>query len=410
VPGGLLSAVDVRPCASLDEFHDAFYAIGQYFGPPPDEARAQRFLRNLELERMHAAWSEGSIAGGTGAFAFDLSVPGGCVPCAGVTLVGVHPTHRRRGVLRAMMRAQLDDVRERGEPIAALWASEERIYGRFGYGMASLQGEIALARERSGFDLPHEPRTRARFVEAGEAAELFPPVWEAVRAERPGVFARTADWWESRVLADPADRREAGMPKRFVALESGSGVEGYAIYRTRPAWEQGVSVGKLTVIEALGATAAATRDVWRFLLDVDWVETIEAYLLPVDHPLFLLLAEPRRARFRVGDGLWVRLVDVGAALSARSYADDGCIVFEVADAFCPSNEGRWRLEGGEAARSDDEPDLRLDVSALGSAYLGGFTFAQLHRALRVEELRPGSLARADRIFRTDVGPWCPEIF
>lgn len=403
-------AADVRPCGSMDEFLAAFYGIGQYFGPPPTEERAARFLRNLELERMLAAWSDGTVVGGAGAFAFDLSVPGGSVACAGVTLVGVQPTHRRRGVLRAMMRAQLDDARERGEPLAALWASEERIYGRFGYGVASLQGEISLPRERGGLALPHAERTRPRFVDADEALEVFPPLWEALRAERPGVFARTGDWWESRVVADPEDRREAGMPKRFVVFEGEDRVEAYAVYRTRPGWEGGVSVGKLTVIEAIAATPQGLRDAWRFLLDVDWIETIEAYLLPIDHPLFLLLAEPRRMRFRAGDGLWVRLVDVGAALSGRGYAADGRVVFEVADAFCPWNEGRWKLEGGEAARTDEEPDLRLDVAALGSAYLGGFTFAQLRRALQVEELREGGVARADRMFRTDIAPWCPEIF
>jgi predicted acetyltransferase len=106
----------------------------------------------------------------------------------------------------------------------------------------------------------------------------------------------------------------------------------------------------------------------------------------------------------------VRLVDVGAALSQRSYAADGSIVFEVEDAFMPDNAGRWKLEDGSAARTDDEPDIRLDVRDLGSVYLGGLTFAELNRALRIQELRDGAIARADAIFRSDVHPWCPEIF
>ncbi|HUH15372.1 MAG TPA: GNAT family N-acetyltransferase, partial [Gaiellaceae bacterium] len=228
---------DVRPCSTLEEFLDAFYAIGQYFGDRPTEERAQRFLRNLELERMHAAHADGRIVGGAGAFAFDLSVPGGSLPTAGVTVVGVYPTHRRRGVLTAMMRAQLDDVRERGEPLAALWASEERIYGRYGYGTASLSGSITLARDHGGFALPFERRTSARFVDADEALELFPPVWDALRATTPGVFSRSRDWWESRVLADPEERREGGMPKRFVAFEADGRPEAYAIYRQQPSWE-----------------------------------------------------------------------------------------------------------------------------------------------------------------------------
>lgn len=402
--------MDVRPVADQEELRGAMVGIGQYFGWFPSDDDLGRWTQNFERERMHAAWEDGHVVGGAGAFSFNFSVPGGTMPCAGATVVGVYPTHRRRGVLTALMRAQLDDVRERGEPIAALWASEERIYGRFGFGMASLQGEISLARDRASFAQPYEPAGRVRLVEADEAQELFPPVWDTARARTPGMFARPASWWEHRVLADPEERRQGAGPKRFVVHETGGTPTGYAVYRHAPAWEHGVSTGKLRVLEAIAATPGATREVWRYLLDVDWVETVEAYLLPVDHPLFLLLAEPRRMRYRLGDGLWVRLVDVAAALSGRSYAADGSVVLEVRDAFCPWNEGRWLLEGGEARGTDAEPELRLDVGALGSAFLGGFTFAELERGSRLEELREGAVARADAMFRTDVAPWCPEIF
>ena len=401
----------VRPCADGAEFAAAITAIGQYFGWHPTEEEAGRFGRDLDRERMHAAWDGDRIIGGAGAFSFDLSVPGGSVPTAGVTVVGVSPTHRRRGALRAMMRAQLDDVRERGEPLAALWASEEAIYGRFGYGMASLQGEASLAREHSAFVTGGEPSGRLRLVERDEALELFPPVWAAVRSERPGIFARRPPWWEHRALDDPPEHRAGAGPKRFAVWENADGAGAYAIYRHEPKWEAGIAESTVRVVEALGTTAEATRAIWRFLLDIDWVATLSAKLLPIDHPLFLLLASPRRMRFRVGDGLWVRLVDVGAALSARAYADGEPIVFEVADAFCPWNEGHWRLEGGVVSRTDDGADIRLDVSALGSVYLGGFTFAQLARASRIEELTPDAATRADRVFATDhAAPWCPEIF
>jgi len=160
----------------------------------------------------------------------------------------------------------------------------------------------------------------------------------------------------------------------------------------------------------VAADLDAEAELWRYLCDIEWVGTINAWMLPLDHPLFFLLAEPRRMRFRVGDGLWVRLVDVGAALSARSYAADGAVVFEIEDAFCPWNAGRWKLEGGEAKRTRAAADLRCDVTALGSVYLGGFTFRQLVRSGRVEELRPGAAARADGLFHTDRAPWCPENF
>ena len=252
---------DVRPCASVEEFREALFGIGQYFGPPIPQERAERFLRILELERMHAAFDDGTIVGGGGAFSFDFSVPGGSLPAAGVTVVGVYPTHRRRGVLRSLMRAQLDEARERGEPVAALWASEETIYGRFGYGLASFAGEINLPREYASFASPLERVGLIRFVEADEALGLFPPIWERVRAERPGMFARSREWWELRVLDDPEERRQGAGPKRFVVLETDGVADAYAIYRHNAAWEGGVSASKLAVSEAIGATPEATRGI-----------------------------------------------------------------------------------------------------------------------------------------------------
>ena len=384
------------------------YAIGQNFGGPPPDEMLDRWILLHGLERMHAAFEAGEIVGGAGAFTFDLSVPGGSLPCAGVTVVGTYPTHRRRGVLRAMMRAQLDDVRARGEPIAALWASEETIYGRYGYGLASWAGEMTIPRGANAFAFPLEPRGQARFVSAEEAKTLFPPVWDALRARRPGVFARTDTWWELRPLRVPDD--EKANPRRFVALDVDGETQAYAIYRTKPDWREGVPVGKLEVLEAVGANSQATAEIWRFLLDVDWIETVTSPLLPPDHPLFLLLALPRRAHYWTTDSLWVRLVDVGAALSGRAYAQDDSVVLEVRDAFCPWNEGRWRLAGGVAEETDEPAELALGVGALGSAYLGAISFAQLRDALRVEELVDGAAARADTIFAWRPLPWCPEIF
>jgi predicted acetyltransferase len=184
----------------------------------------------------------------------------------------------------------------------------------------------------------------------------------------------------------------------------------YATYRIQQSFETFASTGAVHAVEVLGATPVATRSIWRWLLDMDWTSKIKADKLPVDHPLFHLLAEPRRMRFKVTDCLWVRLVDVGAALSARGYAGDGSVVFEVKDVFCPWNEDRWRLADGRAERTEDAAELALDVTALGAAYLGGFSFRQLADALRVEELAAGAIERADALFRTDRAPWCPEIF
>jgi predicted acetyltransferase len=398
----------VRPCRDLDEFTQAVFAIGQYFALDTADERMERFSRNLPLERMHAALENGRVVGGAGVFPFEMTVPGAVVPTAGVTVVGTYPTHRRRGVLRAMMRAQLDDVHERGEPVALLWASEETIYGRFGYGMASLAGEMALPREQSAFAVPFERQGAMRLVDRDEALELFPRVWDRVRRSIPGMLARTRNWWELRILFDQPGG-DAG-PKRFVVLETDGRPEGYAIYRHKPKWEHGVSQSEIQVVEAIALDGRPTAEVWRYLLDIDWAARVTAQLLPIDHPLFQLLATPRQMRFRVGDGVWARLVDVGEALAARRYAADGAVVIDVVDAFCPWNEGRWRLSDGRARRTNASPQLRCDVSALGAVYLGGFRFSELERAGRIEELRRGAVARADAMFAAGRAPWCPEIF
>ena len=403
-------AFEVRAVKDLDEFTAAVFAIGQYFGMVPTEERMRRFVDQITLERMHAAWSDGAIVGGAGAFTFNVTVPGGDVPTAGVSVVGVYPTHRRRGVLRALMRAQLDDAHERGEPLAALWASEEPIYGRFGYGLAAFCGEITLAHEYTAFAAAAEPVGALRFIEPEEALEAIPPVFERARLQWPGMFSRDRLWWVNREIKDSEERREGAGPKRWIAYEQDGAIEGYAVYRHKPGWDSGSTIAELRVIEALGATPQALRDIWRYLLAVDWKATITASLLPPDHPLFLLLATPRRMRYRMGDSLWVRLVDVGAALSARKYSAEGSVVFDVQDDFCAWNQGRWKLDEGVAARTDDDADIALPVQSLGSAYLGGVSFAELARAGRVEELKDGALARADALFRWDRHPWCPEIF
>jgi len=399
---------DVRPCADQEEFSRAVGAIGQYFNPPPSEEFLVDFNRVLPHERMHAGFENGVIVGGAGVFPFELSVPGGSLPCAGVTAVGVQPTHRRRGVLRAMMDAQLRDVHERGEPIAALWASEETIYGRFGYGLASWAGELKVSHEWDAFAEPLEPAGTARFVTAEEARELFPPVYERARQQRPGMLSRSKEWWEIRHLRHRDDEQNA--PRRFIALDVDGETQAYAIYRTFFAFEGGLPGSRLVVREAVGATPEATAAIWRFLLDIDWMAVAEVPLAPPDHPLFLLLALPRRAGYRMHDSLWVRIVDIPAALSGRAYGEGGPLVFEVRDAICEWNEGRWKLEDGVCERTDAAPDLALDVSALGSAYLGAVSFTQLREVLRLEELRGGAVARADALFSWRPLPWCPEIF
>ena len=310
-----------------------------------------------------------------------------------------------------MMRAQLDDIRERGEPVAALWASEEVIYRRFGYGMASLAGEIAISSGYARLRESARARAAASLVPLDGAKDVVAPLYDRVRAGTPGMPNRTDTWWATRNLADPPERRGGAGEKNVLLLELDGEPAGYAIYRIHSKFESGSAAGHVEVIEGLADGPDATRELWRVLLDMDWKATLKAFLLPIDHPLVHQLTYPRRMQMRIGDGLWVRLVDVGAALSARAYGGDGPIVLELEDAFLPENTGRWRLEAGSAERTDDEADLALGVGELGSGYLGGFTFGELVRAGLVRELKEGGAARADAVFLADAPkPWCPEIF
>jgi predicted acetyltransferase len=401
--------IEIRPCASIDELRDALNTITHYFGSETSTEDAERFASWLELDRMHAAFEGDRAVGGAGAFSYQLSVPvGRSVPAAGVSVVGVLPTHRRRGVLRSLMKAQLEDARARGELAAFLWASEATIYGRFGYGLASLMGSISLARDRTSFAVPFEPRGTVRLVDLEEAAKTFPPLHEQAFAGRPGMFLRSKEWWETRRLFDDPARRQGG-PKHRALLDLDGKPAGYAIYNVKQDWAGGSTKGVVTIVEVVAPSAEAARELWRWLLDFDWTSEFKADLLPLDHELFLLLAEPRRMRFTINDGVWVRLVDVGEALSARTYRD-GEIVLEVEDAFLPENAGRWRITPDGAERTDEAADLRLDVMCAGSIYLGGFTFRELLAASRIVELTEGAADRADALFDTNIAPWCPEIF
>jgi predicted acetyltransferase len=402
-------AIDVRSSSSVEELRDALNAISHYFGHENQLEDAERFANWIEVERMHAAFDGDRIIGGAGAFSFRMSVPGGgTIPAAGITVVGVLPTHRRRGVLTALMKEQLEDCRARGDLAAYLWASEATIYGRFGYGLASRIGAIALSRDRARFAVPFQACGTVRLVDLEEAARTFPPLYEQVFAQRPGMFLRSKEWWETRKLFDDPARRQGG-PKNLALLELDGEPAGYAIYNVKQDWVSGFSKGVVNIVEVVAPTPEASRELWRWLFDFDWTSEFNADLLPLDHELFMLLAEPRRMQFKINDGVWVRLIDVGQALSARTY-NDGEIVLDVEDALLPENAGRWRVTSSGAERTEDAADLHLDVTGLGSVYLGGFTFGALVRGSRAQELTESAADRADALFRTNIAPWCAEIF
>ena len=400
--------ITIRLCG-LDELDTFRLPVITGFGIPFVPEAVER-VTVPELEIRFGAFEGSSIVGAAGSFSFEMTTPGGApVAIEGLTMVGVMPTHRRRGILRNLMRRHIDEVRHRGKAIAALFASEGAIYGRFGYGMASLSGAIEV-NGGAAFARPAHAEGSLRLVGEDAALETFPQVWDRVRAMTPGMISRSAGWWRIRRISDPSWARtgRAQLQRALLTLEGRPAA--YALYRPEMVFDQGIPSITIEVVEAVGDSPAATREIWRYLLNIDLVRRVKATRLPVDHPLLFLMAEQRQLHMRLEDTLWVRIVDVAAALGARSYDSEGALVFDLVDAFCPWNEGRWKLEDGIAKRTSESAHLTLDAEALGAVYLGAFGFTQLAEAGRVMELREGALRRADRLFRASRAPWCPEVF
>lgn len=395
--------MELRP-ATREEFDEFSRAAMWAFHIELTDTDREYYSKIHQPKRSLAWFDDGRIVGTTSAFTRALTVPGATVPCAAVAAVSVAPTHRRRGLLTAMMRRQLDDLRDRGEPLAALWASEGAIYGRFGYGIAALQ--VSMVARRPAARLAVAPEDAEPLVAglAGDHVEAMRAVHDRVRVGRPGMLDRPGPWWPDR-LYDPESRRDGAEPLHAVLAD-----DGYALYAVKAHGGDDGPDGEVRIRELVAATRESHARLWAFLLDQDLTATTSWHQAPLDEPLFLMLANARAVRRTLGDGLWVRLVDVAAALSVRAYATDVDVVLEVRDSFCPWNEGRYHLTGDECTRTDADADLALDVDTLASAYLGGTTLAELGAAGRVRELTPGALARASRALRGDVAPWCPETF
>ncbi|HEX6141068.1 MAG TPA: GNAT family N-acetyltransferase [Candidatus Limnocylindria bacterium] len=385
-------------------------AFGSSYDPADDEA-FQPFFSTYDVV---GAYDGDRMVGGGALWRTTLTVPGGEVPASAVTAVGVLPTHRRRGALTAMMRRQLDDVHASGDPLAMLWASEGGIYGRFGYGMATINAVIEAERSRIAFRDPAPPSGTVRFVEADEAKRLLPALFEQVRDTRAGFFARPEQYWGTEIFYDPPHRRRGGGPLLYVVHETGGTDDGYALYRINQDWGTRGPASVLNVYELTGTTPQVHAELWQFVFGVDLIATVRARPQPPDAPLLRMVTEPRRLGMTLGDGMWLRLVDVAAALESRGYAGDGSVVIELRDAFCEWNAGRWSLEAGPAGadvtRTKRDADVALDVADLAALYLGGATFAALRAANRGEELSEGGAARFDALFRTDLAPFCPLIF
>jgi predicted acetyltransferase len=418
----------IRP-VSPDEF-DAFHTVEMhaFHGSPLSEDDRDLVLSRFEFDRSLAAFDGATPVGTAAAYSFQLSVPGHqALPAAGITWVSVLPSHRRRGVLTSMMHRQLADIRDRGEPVAVLWASEAAIYSRYGYGRAMWHADFALHRGEGALakTTPADESVRLRIVDPAAALPELAKVYDTVLPTRPGFIVRNEAWWQ-RLIYDPPDDRQGVSPLRCVLAEDDSGPRGYALYSGLNSWDSETSLpdSVLTVREMMFADPAASTSLWADLLSRDLTTEFRLRQRPVDDPLLHQLADPRRARPRLKDALWVRIINVADALAGRRYSCPVDVVIEVRDEIMPSNAGRWRLTttgadetgcGLEAscvpvAAAAPEADVALDITDLGAAYLGGTRLGALAAAGLVAERRRGAVRQLSTALSWDLAPWCPVNF
>jgi predicted acetyltransferase len=370
----------------------------------------------FEHDRIMVATEGDEIVGAGGSFSFTMTVPGAEIPAAGLTIVGVLPTHRRKGILTKLMRFHFEDARSHGEPVSILWASEEVIYQRYGYGMASEQLGIDMHRGQGEFRNDTGPAGRLRLLTEEEALKVFPDVYDKVRRETPGMLVRDPDWWKYHRLYDPKSSRGGSSPYYRLVWENDGQVEAYAVYRVKESWDDatGLPKGEVTVAETMSTTPQSHRELWRYLFSLDLTGKVVAYFNSIDDPIQQMVMKPRHLRLRKNDGIWLRVVDVKPALESRLYGTEGTLTFELTDTFLEDNQGTWKLtvSGGhpEVVSTTDPADLRMDAGDLGAVYLGGMTFNQLHRAGRVVEVVGGAVERADSMFHSNRAPWNPELW
>jgi predicted acetyltransferase len=413
----------IRPVIP-EEFDDYYrVAMHAFHGSPLSEGERELSLASLEFDRTLAAFDGREVVGTAAVYTYELSVPGHrTVPAAGVTWVSVLPSHRRRGVLSSMMRLQLDDVRDRGEPLAVLWASEAGIYPRYGYGRSMWHTDFTLHRGEGAlanaalFLGDGRLRMRLRITEPEAALPELEKVYDAVLPSRPGFITRTDLWWQ-RAIYDPADSRRGSSPLHCLLAEDETGPRGYALYSGQSQWDEiSLPGGVLRVREMIADGPEAGAALWADLLSRDLTSDFHLYKRPVDDALLFQLADVRRARPVLKDALWTRIIDVPSALAGRGYSAPVDVVIEVQDRLIPANAGRWHLAtAGVAATASCVPttaaaDVALDVTELGAAYLGGTTIGSMAAAGLVTELRHGAVRELSAAMSWDLAPWCPVNF
>lgn len=373
-----------------------------------DPTGSERIRALLEPSQIWAAFDGKAVVGTAASFNHQIGLPGGAsLPIAGLTMVTVRPTHRRRGILRALIELHLADARVRGHPVSGLWASEASIYQRFGYGISAFNDDLHVANAGSLPVAVHERELDGlEPIDEARARQVLPAIYERATAARPGALRRSEAWWrERRFMESPFARRGASRLRHAIAIRNDQHV-GYIAYRQRGGFADGLPSGTVEITELLAIDARAEATLWRFALSLDLFPTVTWWNAPTDCALPWLVPDARRVRRQRVDNLWLRIDDVATALIARHYPADGTLRLAVGDQT-------WELTiaGGRAqcTPTTHAPELRLDRAALGALYLGATSATQLARA-DVVRGDPNAISRADAMFASAVAAWCPEIF
>ncbi|MET9344949.1 GNAT family N-acetyltransferase [Nonomuraea sp. NPDC003804] len=401
--------LDIRPVPEDDLDKALRLSAIAFHDNPDDETRERHRELLLRCERL-GAYEGDRLVGFLAALQLDLSVPGGDLPCAGVTFVCVLPIHRRRGVLTKLIDELWRAGARQGRPLAALWASDAAVYGRFGFGFATYGMTIEIDSGRP-LDLRIEADPRPlRLLEPADAQQVVAPLYERSRTARAGRLRRDDTWWDTQVLPEKEEEDgELGPPLVVVVgdADAGGPPAGYAIYRTRPGNDDTNSPGLVQVQEFEADSAPVAAALWRYLAGIDLTERVRCWAVPVDDPLPLMAADPDQVRVtQVFGCLWLRLADVRQALLARAWAAPFDLVLQVRDAALPANAGRFRLTAGPDTAIAYEPtadpaDLTMDVRELAACYLGGALVTRFVRAGLVAEHTPGAAATLDAALRTE---------
>ncbi len=383
---------------------------------PPDELRTVGTL--LDSERCLVVREGGAIVATAGSYRLRCTLPWGkAAEVAGISFVGVHPVHRRRGLLRLLLAHQLQALGAEGFPFALLTASEGGIYGRFGFGVTTWWATYRVRRDRVG-EAPRETSSAWRLEHAWpeEVAEGLRAVYRAACTTVPGGATRPELEWHD-YLADPPRQRDGSSAlNALVAVDARAEMAGYALYRLHDVGQGPSSAHRVDVVDLQAPEPGAASLLWRHLARMDLADEVLAPLRSLDEPLRLLFPDPRAVEtLAVRDGAWLRILDVRGALAARGYGVDGGAVLEVVDPLLPANRGCWSLEvragRGHCERvRDAQPAVRLGIDALGAAYLGGTDLGHLARAGLVEEVVPGGVARAAELLRAERTPWLTTTF